>query len=69
MFRSAGGAFSIFANCIETALVERVFAEKVDRREVERSIAGRTATRLEYDGLGTKLFKLLHLRFGFGAVA
>lgn len=68
MLRGTGWTFSIIAYCVETALVERVLAEEMDRGKVEGPIAGCTTAGLEHNGLGTQLFKLLHLGFSFRTV-
>ena len=54
---------------VQAALVEGVFAEEVDRGQVQRASAGRAPTRLEDGGFGAQIRDFLSLGFGFGAVA
>ncbi len=68
MLRGTGWTFGIVTYYVEAALVKGVLAEEMDRGKIEGPIAGCTAARLEYNGLGTQLFKLLHLRLSFRAI-
>ena len=61
-------ALGRFIDLVEAALVERVFAEKVYRRQVQVAAAGRTPARLEHDGFGGEFVEFLALGVGFGAV-
>lgn len=49
----ANGAFSVFVDLVQTALVEGVFAEEVDCREIEASTAGHASACLENNGFSS----------------
>lgn len=53
---------------VDTPLMERVFAEEVNRWQVEGSVARCTAPRLEDNRLRTELINLFAFRFGFSPV-
>ena len=69
IMRRTHGAFCVFADFVQTALVERVFAKEVYGGKVEVAAAGGTAAGLENCGFRREVGHFFALGFGFGGVA
>lgn len=69
VLRRAGGTLCIVVHPVQTALMERMFAEEVNRREIEGSATGHAPTSLEDNWLAAQLLELLSFVLGLCAVA
>lgn len=69
VLRCTGWALRIVIHLVQTALMERVFAQKMDGRKIEGPSTGHAPTSLEDHWFTAQLFQFLSFILGLGTVA